>query len=125
MRPVPQQMPQPMDGTGAHRVGPALDDTQTFAPIPPAGAGYGSNNTRTVRLDNHDHFVGAIDPDPSEPNKAAAAHHPRHQAAKDDLPGPTRRELARLVRQVRTIGLVLVGGMVAQVGYAFWYHVIR
>lgn len=27
----------------------------------------------------------------------------RHQAAKDDLPGPSRRELARLVRQVRAL----------------------
>lgn len=33
---------------------------------------------------------------------------PRHQAPKDDLPGPSRRELARLVRQVRALVLVVL-----------------
>lgn len=39
-------------------------------------------------------------------SKAATPHYPRHQAAKDDLPGPMRRELARLVRQVRALVIV-------------------
>jgi hypothetical protein len=32
----------------------------------------------------------------------------RHRAAQSDLPGPSRRELARLIRQVRALVLLLV-----------------
>jgi hypothetical protein len=44
----------------------------------------------------------------------------RHQAAKDDLPGPSRRELARLVRQVRALVIVnLLAGLAGGVAISW------
>lgn len=49
----------------------------------------------------------------------------RHRRAQNDLPGPSRRQLARMIRQVRTIGMIILIGTIGQIGYEVWYHVIR
>lgn len=65
-------------------------------------------------------LLAAVDPD--EPNRVPT-HYPRHQAPKDDLPGPSRRELARLVRQVRALAWVAIIFHLA--GYVSLWYLIR
>lgn len=144
MRPLPE----PMDGEAARlprstgdtaRI-PVMDDDaigRHEAASAPRLAGQGSTWRRTGQL-------GPIEPgwyermradvaaqDASRPggpmwsaqdgsNKAATPHYPRHQAAKDDLPGPSRAELARLIRHVRA--LVIMAMTFYPAGYTLsWY----
>lgn len=84
-------------------------------PLPEPMDGEAARPPRST--DDTAHLPRVILPDPDEQGRyekawrereaaAKAPHYPRHQAAKDDLPGPTRRELARLVRQVRALVIV-------------------
>lgn len=108
MRPLPE----PMDGTGSRR-SRSTDETR---PIPRlTGDGYAADpsgqpgwyereQAAAVRRGAASHPAWPVDP--AEPNRVASGQHRRLLAAassQDDLPGPSRRELARLIRQVRVL----------------------
>lgn len=80
-------LPEPLDGAGARRPRSTDNDVTTF--VPPI------DHNQQGRY---------------EAGWAAAQRAARHRVQSDDLPGPSRRELARLVRQVRTLVIL------AQVG---------
>lgn len=47
---------------------------------------------------------------------------PSRHRADDDLPGPSRRELARLVRQCRALLLAMAAGWLTYLGYLAWWY---
>lgn len=125
MRPLPE----PMDGEAA-RPPRSTDDTARIPRVSMdddqigrqeqelAGQWYGERGW-------YDRVRADVAADPVEPNRVTGApHYPRHQAAKDDLPGPSRAELARLVRQVRALVIVLLVLFVGLHAYALYGLII-
>lgn len=128
-----------MDGSGARRSRSSDETTRlpripdhdqvgeyeraaAHAPHPEAAALAAQQAASAPRLDGQGYtqpgWYDRLQRDVARDNGRALsqATGPRHQAAKDDLPGPSRRELARLVRQVRALVIVnLFGGLAVSV----------
>lgn len=144
-----RSLPEPMDGEAARP--PRSTDDTTRIPVMDddaigrheaasaprlAGQGYtrGAATVEPGWCDRTRAYMAARDAEwpgglmwsaQDESNKKAATpHYPRHQAAKDDLPGPTRRELARLVRQVRALVIVLLVLFAGLHAYALYELII-
>jgi hypothetical protein len=114
-------LPEPMDGAGAHRPR-STDDTAVIPPIDHDNLGW---HEREVLARAEQKTPPAWPPvagtQTTSPPRRLAAVAPqldmervsRHRAAQDDLPGPSRRELARMIRQVRALVIAAPGATVA------------
>lgn len=109
MRPLPE----PMDGAGAGRSRSTDDDVTAYIPrLDDDRMGQVEHGWyERLRADVADSGGYARWPAPDPDGRPLLAAAPpldmervaRHRADQSDLPGPSRRELARLIRQVRAL----------------------